>query len=411
MMGRRRRRAGMKKRILTAVCGIFSGILLSCEIAGASVDTSWQERTGNNGSGREEWGTDDLIQDLLSELSLEEIDDVLRQDHAAGDLSFSELLRRVIRTQDADITQTEKRDFLRAMFSLLFADIKEYKYVFIRLLILTIAFSFLNHFMSVFTDSGISKTGFYMFFMILMTFLMKSYQMLNSTLLETAGQITGFMQVLLPAFCTTMVFSSANLTAASFYQIVLTVIWLVERVLLYMVAPGIHIYAVLQMLNHMTGGRLISRWTVLLKRIIVWTLRALLAGVTGMNLVENIIAPSADNLQKLSVTKTIGMIPGLGGAAEAVGSILIGSAAVIKNGVGVSAMIVLMIICAGPMIKLLVFTLFYRAASAIVQPFANARVCGCIDSAGDAAGLLLRTMITAVSLFLISIAVVLTAMK
>ena len=59
------------------------------------------------------------------------------------------------------------------------------------------------------------------------------------------------MEALLPAFCMTMVFCSQKVTVVGFYQLSLIVIYLIERVLLYVVIPAIHFYVVLQMLNCM----------------------------------------------------------------------------------------------------------------------------------------------------------------
>lgn len=139
----------------------------------------------------------------------------------------------------------------------------------------------------------------------------------------------------------TMVFCSQKVTAVGFYQLSLIVIYLIDRVLLYIVIPAIHVYVVLQMLNCMTEEKLISRMTVLLKRGLIWVMRLLLAGVTGMNVIERMIAPSVDNLKKMSVTQTISMLPGLGNTAQAVGNILLCPAVVIRNGIGTAAMIVL----------------------------------------------------------------------
>ena len=55
----------------------------------------------------------------------------------------------------------------------------------------------------------------------------------------------------------TMVFCSQQVAAVGFYQLSLIVIYLIERVLLYVVIPAIHVYVVLQMLNCMTAGKLI----------------------------------------------------------------------------------------------------------------------------------------------------------
>ena len=344
---------------------------------------------------------------MLSELPLEEIQDVLNGETQTEGISFSGLIRQVL---DPD-TEVDKMDIAKQILGMAAGDVKEYKTIFIQILLVTAAFAFLHNFINVFENSQISKTCFYLYFLVLMTLLMKSYLLIHDILDRVLTQSVDFMSALLPAFCMTMVFSSSQVTAAAFYQLSLIAIYLVERILLYFIVPGVHIYVVLQMLNYMTDERLISKMTGLLKSLLTWSMRILLAGVTGMNVIENMIAPSVDNLKKMSVTKTIGMIPGLGNTAEAVGNIFLGSAIVIKNGVGVAALLVLLCLCLGPFLKMALFAFLYKAAGAIVQPFADKRICGCIGSVGEGAMLLLRALMTGVLLFMITIAVVVTAIR
>ena len=101
-----------------------------------------------------------------------------------------------------------------------------------------------------------------------------------------------------------------------------------------------------------------------------------------MNVIERMIAPSVDNLKKMSVTQTISMLPGLGNTAQAVGNIFFGSAVVIRNGIGTAAMIVLVCLALGPLLKMLVFSVFYKVAGALSEPFSDKRICGCIDCVG-----------------------------
>ena len=128
-----------------------------------------------------------------------------------------------------------------------------------------------------------------------------------------------------------------------------------------------------------------------------------------MNVIERMIAPSVDNLKKMSVTQTISMIPGLGNTAQAVGNIFFGSAAVIRNGIGTAAMIVLLCLAIGPLLKMLIFSVFYKMAGALAEPFSDKRICGCIDCVGDGAFLLFRALGTGILLCMITIAVVVTA--
>lgn len=306
-------------------------------------EVSYKTETDDTGT----LDSDSMQQDILSDLPLSDIQDVLQENTDTENISFRELVKSLMRA-DAN---TDKLELFRRILRSAFGDVEEGRQVFVQILLLTAACAFLQNFINVFENSQISKTGFYLYFLLLMGLLLRSYLLIHGILEGVLDQVISFMEALLPAFCMTMVFCSQQVTAVGFYQLSLIVIYLIERVLLYVVIPTIHVYVVLQMLNCMTAGNLISRMTALLKRGLIWVMRLLLAGVTGMNVIERMIAPSVDNLKKMSVTQTISMIPGLGNTAQAVGNIFFGSAAVIRNGIGTAAMIVLLCLAIGPLLK------------------------------------------------------------
>ena len=334
-------------------------------------EVSYKTETDDTGTS----DSDSMQQDILSDLPLSDIQDVLQENTDTENISFRELVKSLMRA-DAN---TDKLELFRRILRSAFGDVEEGRQVFVQILLLTAACAFLQNFINVFENSQISKTGFYLYFLLLMGLLLRSYLLIHGILEGVLDQVISFMEALLPAFCMTMVFCSQQVTAVGFYQLSLIVIYLIERVLLYVVIPTIHVYVVLQMLNCMTAGNLISRMTALLKRGLIWAMRLLLAGVTGMNVIERMIAPSVDNLKKMSVTQTISMIPGLGNTAQAVGNIFFGSAAVIRNGIGTAAMIVLLCLAIGPLLKMLIFSVFYKMAGALAEPFSDKRICGCID--------------------------------
>ncbi len=375
---------------------------------------TWQTVMNTADSGDDEAGDmaldDDIVDltdSLLEQLDLDAVDDLLSENEDTKGILFSDIVKELLNSE----TEISKSEIGRKVIAMFFSEVAEYRVLMIRLMVLTIAFAFFNSFISTSPDRSISKMGFFMYFLVLMALLTESYLLISDLFEDVMGRVSEMMEALIPAFAMTLFFSSAQTTAAVFYQIAVAVIWLVERLLIGIVAPLVHIYTVLQILNCFTGEKMISRLTSLLRRLILWTLRALLAGVTGINVIESMIAPSLDNLKKLSVTKAMGMIPGLGNVTEAVSNLFLGSALVIKNGVGAAAMIALLSVVLMPVLKMLVFLLVYKAAGAMVQPFAGSQVSGCIDSIGESTALLVRTLLVGTLLFLITIALVITAVR
>lgn len=106
------------------------------------------------------------------------------------------------------------------------------------------------------------------------------------------------------------------------------------------------------------------------------------------------------------ITKGVEALPAIGDALGGVTEVLLGTAVLIKNGIGMTGAIVCIIICAVPAVKMLVMTLMYKMLAAFVQPVSDKRIVGCIASVGDASQILLRLIFTTGVLFLLTIAII-----
>lgn len=359
-------------------------------------------------AGTDDVGTSDsdsMQQDLLSDLPLSDIQDVLQENTDTENIYFRELVKSLM-LADAN---TDKQELFRQILRSAFGDVEEGRQVFVQILLLTAACAFLQNFINVFENSQISKTGFYLYFLLLMGLLLRSYLLIHGILEGVLDQVISFMEALLPAFCMTMVFCSQQVAAVGFYQLSLIVIYLIERVLLYVVIPAIHVYVVLQMLNCMTAGKLISRMTALLKRGLIWVMRLLLAGVTGHECDRaddrSVCGQSEKNVCDADHQHDTGTGKYSAGSwkyffwlrgSNTKRNRNSGDDCVIVSGDWTTA-------------KMLIFSVFYKMAGALAEPFSDKRICGCIDCVGDGALLLFRALGTGILLCMITIAVVVTA--
>ena len=72
--------------------------------------------------------------------------------------------------------------------------------------------------------------------------------------------------------------------------------------------------------------------------------------------------------------KAVSMIPGLGNSASTVSKTIVGAAVLIKNSIGVAAVIVMLVIIGIPLFKLVVMALVYQFLGAILEPVADKRI-------------------------------------
>ena len=128
--------------------------------------------------------------------------------------------------------------------------------------------------------------------------------------------------------------------------------------------------------------------------------------MTGISVFQALITPVVDSVKKSALQRLVSVIPGIGDAADGALDMVLGSALVIKNSIGVVLLLLILVLCAAPLIKIGLIAGVLKCAAALMGVVGDKRITTCVNRAGDAGLLLLKTTGTAMLLFLISIAVV-----
>ena len=81
-----------------------------------------------------------------------------------------------------------------------------------------------------------------------------------------------------------------------------------------------------------------------------------------------------------------------------------GSGILIKNCVGVTALVFLIAMALLPMIKILCLSLFYKLTSVAVEPVADKRIAGCLKGMAEGGVLYLKLVLYCLALFFVTIA-------
>lgn len=341
---------------------------------------------------------------LLDEVDFTELDELLKENESTRGFDFKSLVKQLISGEDID-----KEWLFDTIKDSILYEVSASKGYMLQIILLVAAFALLYNFTNVFEHAAVTDISFYIVYMILLALLIKSFLLISGILNETLGTTLDFMRALMPAFCLTMVFSTGTVTAMGFYQLTLFLLYIIEAVLVYGVVPAIHIYVILELINHLTKEEMISRLTELIQTAVEWVLKFLFTLVIGINVVQGLLSPVIDNFKTTMFAKTASMLPGVGASAGAVAEVMVGSGIIIKNGVGLAGILVVLLLCAGPLLKVGVMTLMYKLSAAVVQPIADKRMAGCINGMGEGARLLGKVLVTANVMLLLTIALVTAA--
>lgn len=339
---------------------------------------------------------------LFYEFDFSEIDDSLKKIFPDKKMGFQELVSSLI-TGEGDNAGELVMQFV--------SDQLNYEFRYNRqnlaymLLIAIIAAVFTN-FSNAFQNKQVSEISFYVLYMLLITMCLNAFRIAVSGIEGNLEVLLDFMRVLCPSYFLAVAIASGSSSSLVFYNIVLFLIYVVEVLILKFLLPIVNIYIMVQVMNYLAGEEYLSQFGELLKKLISWILKTLVTCVIGINVIQGMLAPAIDALKRSALTKTAEAIPGIGNAIGGVADVVLGTAVLIKNGIGMAGAAILIAICAVPILQMVLMTLMYKLAAALVQPVSDKRITGCISSVSEGYELLVKIIFSTGVLFLLTIAVV-----
>lgn len=352
--------------------------------------------------------TEQLTDELIEELELDEMEHFLEEQQQEDDLdiSFGALIKGFL-------TGEEAFDFSRIwswVSDHCFSVLQQNKTYLAQMLILLLAFAMLQGISGIFADSFLSDISFLAVYFLFLYNALRIFASMQQIVYECMDRIGEFTLLVQPVFCMAMIFSTGVNSASFTYEMLLLVLYLVQTLLQKLLLPLVFVFLITQFANFAWKEEHFSSLAKLLEGGITLAQKVLVTFVLGMNLIQGMVAPAVDQLKKTATIRTIGVIPGLGGAMNAVSEMLIGTGLLIKNCVGAAVIVVLILLCAKPLLEIGLLVFIYRVLAALVEPVTDKRISGALDALARAGMLYVKLVVTAILMLFLTVAVVCVAM-
>ena len=345
---------------------------------------------------------EDIREALLSEFDFDEIEDSLTQMFPQEKITFGEVVSSLI-SGDMEETIRMFLQFLADQVSYEF-DYNRKNLVYVLLVALTAAV--FSSFAGAFKSRQISDISFYVMYMLLITLCLTAFRTSAEGMEERLGYLVDFMRVLCPSYFLAVAFASGSVTSLFFYNVILFLIYIVELVIVRFLLPVVNIYIMVRVLGNLTGEDFLSEFADLIKKVVSWILKTLLVCVISVNVVQGLLAPAIDAVKRSALTRTAEALPWVGNAVGGVAEVVLGTAVLIKNGIGMAGAVISVAICAVPIFQMLIMALMYKLAAALVQPVSDKRITTCISGVSEGYEIMVKVIFTSGLLFMITIAIV-----
>ena len=362
---------------------------------------------GSNCTAQEMTAEGTSVLELPDYLELSDLEENLRGMTDFSDLSFSDLVLELLQGKLPSGISGLWGEVWRLLFSYLGGQ----KQLAVQILLIALFSAVCTNFIRVFENSQIADISFYMMYLLIGTLLIGAFAEMQALTVNTLKSLFQFVTLLLPAYVVTIVFSAGSISALGFYELTLLSVHILQLLFIKMVLPLIQIYVVFLFFNQLTQEDLFSQASEFLKTLLEWILKTTTAILVGLQTIQCLVAPAVDTLKNSTAHRIVKVLPGVGGLMDSAAETIAGSALVIKNAVGVAGMIVVLLICLLPFLKLGLSVLLFRLLCAMLQPISEKRMVDCIRSFSDGVMLLMKTMLAGLAVFLVSLAMITASVR
>lgn len=283
------------------------------------------------------------------------------------------------------------------------------KNILLWLVILGIVSALMTHFVEIFDRHQVADLSFYYMYLLMSAVMLKCFAQAVETTLEVIENIILFVKILFPTYLLAIGVANGATTVGAYSQLLILIIYGVEKILLSVVLPLIFTFLILTIINTIWVGEKLSLMIDLVKKGVGFVLHVSIGIVTGISLFQSVITPMVDSAQRTALQKAVSVIPGIGSVTNSVVELATGAAVIIRNTIGVALFSLLLLLCLAPLFKIFLTMVLFKCAAALMGIVSDRRITSCADQTGDATLLLLRTAGTAMLLFLIIIAIVATS--
>jgi stage III sporulation protein AE len=301
-------------------------------------------------------------------------------------------------------------DMFNALFHYFFQEVLMNGKLLATIVILTVFSMILETLQSSFEKSTVSKVAYAVSYMVLIVLAITSFK----TAIEYANTaISGmihFMIAIVPLLLTLLA-SMGNITSAAiFHPLIIFMIHTVGTAIYVVIFPLLLFSTVLHIVSSLSERYKVTQLANLMRTVAVGLLGFFVTVFLGIMSVQGAAGAVTDGVTIRTAKYVTGnFVPVVGRMFSEASDTVIGASLLVKNAVGITGVVILILLCAFPAIKILVLALIYNVAAAMLQPLGDNSIIQCLNTIGKNMIYVFAALIAVGFMFFLAITIIITA--
>lgn len=250
-------------------------------------------------------------------------------------------------------------------------------------------------------NKSVAQITYYVQYILIVTLVMTSFADIINMVKESIQNLVGFMNSLIPILITLMITTGNIVSAGMLQPIILFIITIIGNFIVNIIIPIVLVSTALGIISQISDKVQIDKLAKFFKSSSIWILGIILTLFVGITSLEGSLSSSVDGITaKTTKAAVSNFIPVVGKILGDAVDTVMGCSIILKNALGIVGVIIIIGICAIPILKLVTLMSMYYIGAALCQPIADSKIIKLLSQMGDTFKLLLA-ILTSVSVMLI----------
>lgn len=272
--------------------------------------------------------------------------------------------------------------------------------------VLIVAITILCGFVGTAKDNGgISNLVFFVAYAAVVLIVVGSVVDLVAMVGNTLQMLKNQVDLVFPIILTLMVAGGANASAGIYQPAVAVLSSGIIQIFTLVVMPLFVISFAFSVVSHLAPNTKLDKFVSFFTALFKWIVGICFTVFLSFMAIQGITAGSFDSISIRATKMTVsGYIPIVGNYLSQGFDLIMASSILIKNAVGLSGILLLLGIVLTPIIKIVVFSLAIKLASAVTQPVGDSRISNFLTAIGKSFSMLVACLIGVSFMYLVSLA-------
>lgn len=274
-------------------------------------------------------------------------------------------------------------DVLLGLLRYFFHEIVHHGKLLVSIIVLTVLSSVLQMLQGSFERQAISKAAYAICYLVILIMAVDSFRTAINYAENAIERMIHFMTAMVPLMLTLLA-SVGNIASVTvLHPMIVFMVHIVGIAIYAVVFPLLFFSAILHIVSSISEKYKVSQLANLLRTVGVGTLGVMLTAFLGVLSVQGATTAVTDGVTIRTAKYITGnFVPVVGKMFTDAADTVISTSLLVKNAIGIAGVVILVLLCAFPAIKILSLAIIFNLSGAMMQPLGDSPIVTCLQTIG-----------------------------